>query len=38
LSGAIAADEPGVYDATVYAYDPSNGNRGLDRVTFIVAE
>ncbi|MGD2114151.1 MAG: hypothetical protein PVG07_03800 [Acidobacteriota bacterium] len=27
---------PGVYEAVVYAYDPSNGNTGLDRTTFIV--
>lgn len=28
--------EPGVYDVTVYAHDPGNGNTGLDRTTFIV--
>jgi hypothetical protein len=28
--------EPGVYEAVVYAYDPSSGNTGLDRTTFIV--
>ena len=27
---------PGSYEAVVYAYDPSNGNTGLDRVTFLV--
>ena len=26
----------GVYEVTVYAYDASNGNTGIDRVTFIV--
>jgi hypothetical protein len=26
----------GVYDITVYAYDPSNGNTGLDKATFVV--
>ncbi len=31
-------DQPGVYEATVYAYDPANGNTGLDRTTFIVSE
>lgn len=25
----------GLYDVTVYAYDPENGNTGLDRVTFF---
>jgi hypothetical protein len=29
-------DQPGVYEAVVYAYDAANGNTGLDRVTFIV--
>ncbi len=32
----IELEEPGVYDATVYAYDPANGNTGLDRVTFVL--
>jgi uncharacterized protein (DUF2141 family) len=27
---------PGTYDVTVYAYDPRNGNTGLDRTTFMV--
>ena len=27
----------GTYQATVYAYDPVNGNTGVDSVTFIVA-
>ena len=27
---------PGTYDVTVYAYDPANGNTGLDRTTFTV--
>ena len=26
----------GNYEAIVYAYDPSNGNTGLDRLTFLV--
>jgi hypothetical protein len=30
------APESGTYEAVVYAYDPSNGNTGLDRTTFIV--
>jgi len=32
----IELDEKGVYEATVYAYDPANGNTGLDRVTFVI--
>jgi hypothetical protein len=38
FSGVVAVSEPGAYEATVYAHDPSNGNTGLDRVTFIVTE
>jgi hypothetical protein len=30
--------EPGTYQATVYAYDPANGNTGVDNVTFVVAK
>jgi len=29
--------QAGTYQATVYAYDPANGNTGVDSVTFIVA-
>jgi hypothetical protein len=32
----IELDQKGVYNATVYAYDPANGNTGLDRVTFVI--
>jgi hypothetical protein len=28
--------EPGAYDVLVYAYDPANGNTGLDRTTFLL--
>jgi hypothetical protein len=28
---------PGTYEAVVSAYDPANGNTGLDTVTFVVA-
>lgn len=37
FEGTVEADRPGTYEATVYAYDPSNGNTGLDGVTFIVS-
>lgn len=30
--------EPGTYQATVYAYDPANGNTGVDDVTFVVTK
>jgi hypothetical protein len=29
-------EEAGVYEAIVYAYDPANGNTGVDSVTFSV--
>lgn len=29
--------QPGTYQASVYAYDPANGNTGMDNVTFVVA-
>jgi hypothetical protein len=32
----INADAPGVYEITVYAYDPANGNTGLDKTSFIL--
>jgi len=28
--------EPGAYEVLVYAHDPTNGNTGLDRTTFLV--
>lgn len=36
FSGLLKVNDPGTYQAIVYAYDPSNGNTGLDRVTFLV--
>jgi hypothetical protein len=37
LFGAtLALEDPGVYEALVYAYDPNSGNTGLDRSTFII--
>ena len=38
FSGKIDTSQPGTYEAIVYAYDPGNGNTGLDRVTFIVSK
>jgi hypothetical protein len=37
FSGTWTVKEPGTYQATVYAYDASNGNTGLDSATFVVA-
>lgn len=37
FEGTVTADAPGVWEAIVYAYDPANGNTGLDAVTFIVS-
>jgi hypothetical protein len=36
FAGTWEVTEAGVYEATVYAYDPTNGNTGLDHVTFLV--
>jgi hypothetical protein len=35
-AGSIPVRGPGVYEVAVYAYDASNGNTGIDRVTYIV--
>jgi hypothetical protein len=32
----IPVSGEGVYEVTVYAYDPSNGNTGIDKVTYIM--
>lgn len=36
FEGSWKAAEPGVYEILVYAYDPANGNTGLDATTFIL--
>jgi hypothetical protein len=36
FEGSIPVFGTGLYDVTVYAHDPANGNTGLDRTTFIV--
>ena len=38
FAGTWKVDKPGTYEATVYAYEPVNGNTGLDHVTFMVTE
>jgi hypothetical protein len=36
FTGSIPVRGPGVYEVAVYAYDASNGNTGIDKVTYIV--
>jgi hypothetical protein len=38
FAGAFPIPGPGPYDITVYAFDPRNGNTGIDRTTIVVAE
>jgi hypothetical protein len=32
--GTLEVTAPGAYEVTVYAFDPANGNAGVDRVSF----
>jgi len=36
FAAELEIDAPGAYEVLVYAYDPANGNTGLDRTTFYV--
>ena len=36
FAGEVEISEAGSYEVAVYAYDPANGNTGLDRTTFLV--
>jgi len=38
FAASVPVDGAGVYEVTVYAHNPQNGNTGLDRTTFIVAD
>lgn len=38
FAGSVPVTAPGLYDVTVYAFNPRTGNTGLDRTTFIVAK
>jgi hypothetical protein len=38
FAGRVSLELPGLYDITVYAYDPSSGNTGVDRLTLTVSE
>jgi hypothetical protein len=35
FSGTLSVEEPGTNEAVIYAHDPSIGNTGLDKVTYI---
>jgi hypothetical protein len=37
FEGSVPVFGAGLYDVTVYAHSPENGNTGVDRTTFIVA-
>ena len=36
FQATLEVDRTGVYEVIVYAYDPANGNTGVDKTTFIV--
>jgi hypothetical protein len=36
FEGAVDAQQPGVWEVLVYAYDPATGNTGVDRTTFVI--
>lgn len=35
FEGVLEVTQPGTYELTLYAFDPSNGNAGVDTVTFV---
>jgi hypothetical protein len=38
FAASVPVDGAGLYEVTVYAHNPQNGNTGLDRTTFVVAD
>ena len=36
FEGALEVTTPGTYEVTLYAFDPANGNAGVDSVGFTV--
>lgn len=38
FSATYRPDEPGAYQAIIAAHQPTNGNTGLDRTTFLISE
>jgi hypothetical protein len=38
FAGTVEIKEPGIYEMMVFAYDPNNGNTGIDSVTLMVSK
>lgn len=38
FAGTVPLELPGLYDITVYAYDPASGNTGVDRLSVTVED
>lgn len=38
FQGVVKIQQAGAYEVVVFAYDPANGNTGVDKTTFIVTE
>jgi hypothetical protein len=36
FEGTLEVAAPGTYEVTLYAFDPANGNAGVDSVGFMV--
>jgi hypothetical protein len=36
FEGTLEVSVPGTYEVTLYAFDPANGNAGVDSVGFMV--
>ena len=36
FEGTLEVAAPGAYEVTLYAFDPANGNAGVDSVGFMV--
>lgn len=36
FAGTLEVTAPGTYEVTLYAFDPANGNTGVDSVGFMV--
>ena len=36
FEGTLEVTAPGAYEVTLYAFDPANGNAGVDSVGFMV--
>lgn len=36
FEGVLEVTTPGTYEVTLYAFDPANGNAGVDSVGFMV--